>query len=148
MAGWNTIKAYEQLVKFADEFGFAVECPRTYGKRDHAVALVPKGQDGLPVYTRHTELFVGSIESAIDFLHGVRWSRYYDAMLHISNGKKRERKEQDLRNKRLMQTLKTGKLPDEDSDELEDIVEDLIAYDETDDLKNGVRSMLKTIKHK
>ena len=46
----------------------------------------------------------------------LEWARRYDRMLFgTKHDKNRERKEQDLRNKQLMQIIKEGKLPDEQS---------------------------------
>ena len=43
------------------------------------------------------------------FMQGVVWARDYDQMLKISDVKKRERKEQDERNRQLVNILKNEK---------------------------------------
>ena len=44
------------------------------------------------------------------WLRGVEWSRKYDQMIKVSDDKKRQRKEQDVRNKQLVQRLKDEEL--------------------------------------
>ena len=71
------------------------------------VALKPKDADSLPIYSRDAEVFVGSLTDLQYWLRGVEWAREYDRMIKISDDKKRARKEQDLRNRQLVKTLKT-----------------------------------------
>jgi hypothetical protein len=114
MAGWNTIETIRMLEKRADVLGMRF----TAYRNDHPgsqenVALVPKDQDSLPIYVRDATFFVGTLEAAGQFMQGILWARDYDGMLKISNTKKRERKEQDERNRRLVRLLKQ-KNTDED----------------------------------
>jgi len=51
------------------------------------------------------------LERLEDWLAGVRWARDYDRMTINKNmDQQRKRKEQDMRNRHLMQTVKDGKL--------------------------------------
>ena len=71
------------------------------------MALVPCYPDSLPIYTRDAILFAGSLESADQFMQGIAWARDYDRMVVDRNiDTKRVRKEQDLRNKQLIEILK------------------------------------------
>jgi hypothetical protein len=49
------------------------------------------------------------------WLRGVEWSRQYDEMLKVSNSKKREDKEQLVRNRRLFSILKDEKVKEVDA---------------------------------
>lgn len=70
------------------------------------VALKPKDADSLPIYSRDAEVFVGSLTDLQYWLRGVEWARDYDRMIKVSDDKKRDRKEQDLRNRQLLKTLR------------------------------------------
>ncbi len=113
MSGWNTIQRIRNLEEKIDLLGFK------FAKSKHgdwtdahgALSLVPKDLDALPMYSRDAELFVGSIERLEDWLAGVQWARDYDRMTINKNmDQQRKRKEQDMRNRHLMQTVKDGKL--------------------------------------
>jgi hypothetical protein len=114
MSGWNTIQRIKRVEQVVDELGFKFnKSKHSDWTEDHgALSLVPKDPDALPIYSRDAELFVGSIERLEDWLAGVRWAREYDRMLRVSDDKKRARKEQDERNRKLLKTLKDGKIPD------------------------------------
>ena len=56
--------------------------------------MFPKDNEALPGYSRDAELFVGTLENL----------RYRMVMGNL-NDKKRERKEQDLRNKNLVRLI-------------------------------------------
>ena len=70
------------------------------------VAVKPKDEVSLPVYSRDAEIFIGTIEDLEQWLRGVEWARKYDNMLfgprHNVN---RERREQNFRNEQLVKIL-------------------------------------------
>jgi len=110
MAGWNTIQTIRKLEERAELLGMrftAYKHDDLYGEN---VALVPKDQESLPIYSRDAVLFAGSLESADKFMQGVLWARDYDRMLKVSDVAKRERKEQDERNRQMVKLLKSEKL--------------------------------------
>lgn len=109
MSGWNTIQRIRKLEEYADSLGMKFAPYKYNDVYGETVALIPKDQDALPLYCRDAVLFVGSLEDADKFMLGVVWSRNYDHMLKISDGKKRERKEQDERNRQLVKILKNEK---------------------------------------
>jgi hypothetical protein len=112
MSGWNTIQRIRNIEEKIDKLGFKFSKSK-HGDwtDDHgALSLVPKDHEALPIYSRDAELFVGSLERLEDWLAGVRWAREYDMMLRVSDDKKRVRKEQDVRNKDLLSSIKEGKL--------------------------------------
>ncbi len=109
MAGWNTIQTIRKLEERAELLGMrftAYKHDDLYGEN---VALVPKDQEALPLYTRDAVLFAGTLEAADKFMQGILWARNYDDMLKVSDVKKRERKEQDERNKQMIRILKSEK---------------------------------------
>ena len=76
------------------------------------VALIPRDQDALPIYTRDAILFAGTLDDADRWMQGVLWARDYDRMtIDQKLDAKRVRKEQDVRNRQLLKTLKDGKEP-------------------------------------
>jgi len=107
--GYQTIVRIERLKVECDKLGLRM-CQTKYAMRidsENLVAVVPKDSDSLPVYSRDTELFLGSLDELEVWLRGVNWARDYDRKLM---GKtidvKRERKEQDYRNEELVRILK------------------------------------------
>lgn len=108
MSGYGSVLALRRLEKECDELGFMMCHPRHYNSGDYGqlVAIKPKDQDSLPIYSRDAELFIGTLEELQVWLKGVEWARQYDELLRLSNTKKRERKEQDERNRKLVAILK------------------------------------------
>ena len=108
MAGWYIIEKIRKLEQRADSLGMRF----TAYRNDHPgsqenVALVPKDQDSLPIYSRDAILFAGSLEDADKFMQGILWARDYDSIIKMSNDVKRKRKEQDERNRQLVRLLKS-----------------------------------------
>ena len=107
MAGWNTIKQIRSLEDRAHKLGMKFAPYRHDDYNADNVALVPCYPDSLPIYTRDAILFAGSLEGADQFMQGIAWARDYDRMVVDKNiDTKRVRKEQDLRNKQLIEILK------------------------------------------
>jgi len=111
MSGWNTIQRIKRVEQLITELGFKFSKSKNSDWTDDhgALSLVPKDYDALPIYSRDAELFVGSFERLEDWLAGVKWAREYDAMLRLSDDKKRDTAAQKERNRQLMRTLKEGK---------------------------------------
>ena len=95
MSGWNTIERIRRIEAQVDRLGFKfAKSKHSDWSDDHgALSLVPKDPDALPIYSRDAELFVGTIERLETWLVGVQWARDYDAMLKMSDEKKREKAE-------------------------------------------------------
>ena len=116
MSGWETIKALKLLEERVDALGLAITNPgdflgnsynnSNYGDR---VALRPK-DDCVPHYSRDAIVWLGSLEELQHWLNGVEWGWQYDAMLKISDHKKRNKAEANERSRQLMATLKKSKL--------------------------------------
>ena len=113
MAGWSTIKKIRELEDRALILGMKFAPYRHDDYDADNVALVPWGQDSLPIYTRDAILFAGSLEGADQFMQGIVWARHYDRMVVDRNiDAKRVRKEQDERNRQMLKTLKDGVVPE------------------------------------
>jgi hypothetical protein len=110
MSGYDTVLKIRRLEEKIDTFGFRWGHSKhgSWGEHSYGnvVALFPK-DDCLPIFSRDTELFVGSIEQLEIWLSGLEWARNYDSIL-IGNtaNRQRERKEQDYRNKQLLNKIK------------------------------------------
>lgn len=107
--GYNQILQMRRVEAKATELGFMFAYPKHgWGGNDtqQFLALKPKDEDSLPIYARDTQFFTGTLDEVDNFLGGIEWARNYDEMLRVSNSTKRERKEQDVRNKKLVTLLK------------------------------------------
>ena len=110
MSGWNTIQQVRKLEERADKLGLKFSQYKHDDSFGANVALIPKDQDALPIYTRDAELFAGTLEGAAYWLQGVAWARDYDSMVIDKKlDDKRKRKEQDERNRQLILILKNEK---------------------------------------
>lgn len=105
--GYQQIVQIRKVEKQAEEMGFMFSYPK-HGWNDDLprIGLKPKDEESLPIYCRDAQLFVGSLDEVENFLHGIKWARDYDYMIKLSDDKKRQRKEQNVRNRQLMDRLK------------------------------------------
>ena len=111
MSGWNQIQQVRKLEERADKLGLKFTAYKHDDRYGDSVALVPKDNDALPIYSRDAVMFAGSLEGAAYWMQGVMWAREYDRMNTDRNlDKKRERKEQDERNKQMVKILKEEKV--------------------------------------
>lgn len=101
---YNDIVKLKRVEETAASFGFklarSVYCDN--------VSLTPINSAALPIYNRDTHLFTGSIEDISIFLSGVEWARMYDNVLSVSDTETRASKEQIVRNRQLMHTLRNS----------------------------------------
>lgn len=112
MSGYHTVLQVRRLEEELDKLGLMMCYPRSGWGTDRGIDLVavkPKDEESLPIYARDAELFCGTLNDLRSWIEGVKWSRSYDEMLRITTDKKRERKEQDYRNQRLVRMIETGK---------------------------------------
>lgn len=112
MSGYNTVLQVRRLEEDLSLLGFMMCYPKHGWGAERGVdyvAVKPKDQDSLPIYARDAQMFCGTIDDLRSWLDGVKWARDYDRMLRLSDDKKRERKEQDVRNKNLLKMLEHGK---------------------------------------
>lgn len=108
MTGYNAVLKLRRFEQEISDLGFRMGHPKYGGREVDVIALMPKDDDALPIYSRDAELFVGTIEQAEEWIEGVKWARQYDQLLGLSDSKWRERKEQDERNRLLLSKIQTG----------------------------------------
>lgn len=109
MSGYSTILRIRRLEAEVAKIGMRMgHSKHGYHSSEYGdvVSLFPVDQE-LPVFSRDAEMFTGSIEQMEMWLRGVEWARAYDNLLRVSNDKKRDRKEQDVRNKQLLDAIKS-----------------------------------------
>lgn len=114
MSGYNAILYMRRLEQEANQLGFMMSYPKNRFDEGDLVALRPRDDEAVPIYSRDAEVFVGSLEQLGVWLRGVEWARNYDLMLKVSDEKKRARREQDLRNTQMAQRLKSEKVVQKD----------------------------------
>jgi len=109
MNGYQGILRLRRLEEAVDKLGFVITAPKhgSWSDEHDQVGLKPKDADSVPIYSRDAEVFCGNLDQLNAWIAGVQWARQYDYMLKVSDEKRRERKEQDVRNKHLMQRLKS-----------------------------------------
>ena len=108
MSGFEAILKIRRLERECDELGL-VMCHSKYGGSYgyDVLALKPKDEASLPVYSRDAEVFLGTIAELEVWLRGIQWARQYDRMVFgTKHDRARGRKEQDERNRQLMKILK------------------------------------------
>lgn len=108
MSGYNFVLQLRRFEKEIDRLGFRMAYPKTGSREYDCISLMPKDEDSLPVYSRDAELFVGTIAQAEEWIRGIEWARTYDTLLKISDSKKREKHEQSVRNRKLVNTIAGG----------------------------------------
>jgi len=106
MIGIKTIYRIENIKRLLDDMGLEIRTPKYYREKD-VMALVPKDQNSLPVFSRDAEVFVGNLDEVETWLIGVQWARNYDTMVFgKSHSKNREKKEDKVRHNMLVDILK------------------------------------------
>lgn len=111
MSGYHTILRMRRLEEEVNQLGFMFAYPKhRYGDEQDMVALRPLDSDTVPIYSRDAEIFCGTLEQLEVWLRGVKWARDYDMLLRVSDEKRRARKEQDARNRLMIQRLKNEKV--------------------------------------
>jgi hypothetical protein len=106
--GYDQILQVRRAEAKATELGFMFCYPKAgWGNNEGTyLALRPKDTDSLPIYARDSQVFTGTLNDAENFMRGIEWARQYDDMLRVTTKAKRERKEQDVRNKKLVSILR------------------------------------------
>lgn len=110
--GWTDIQRIKRVEARANALGFELaNGDAGWASTDvfSSIHVKPAG-DLLPIYSRNATFFSGSIESIQSWLDGIEWARHYDEVLKLTNNKKRDTKEQQVRNQHLLATIKQGKL--------------------------------------
>ena len=110
MSGYNLIRKVKYLEEECDKLGFQLSHAKHFHQEfGDVVALKPR-DDCLPVYSRDAELFIGTLEALEHWLQGLHFARKYDSLLLGKNyDAQRQRKEQDYRNRQLLNKIKGEK---------------------------------------
>ena len=110
MSGYNLIRKIRYLEEECHKLGFQL-CHAQYHTNDFGDVVALKARDDcLPIYSRDAELFVGTIEELERWIQGFQFARKYDSMvMGKAHDARRDRREQDYRNERLLKQIETGK---------------------------------------
>ena len=110
MSGYNLIRKIRYLEEECHKLGFQL-CHAQYHMNDFGDVVALRARDEcLPIYSRDAELFVGTIEDLERWIQGFQFSRKYDSMvMGKAHDARRDRREQDIRNERLLKQIETGK---------------------------------------
>ena len=110
MSGYNLIRKVKYLEEECDKLGFQLSHAQHFHQEfGDVVALKPR-DDCLPVYSRDAEVFIGTLEALEHWLQGLHFARKYDSLLLGKNyDAQRQRKEQDYRNRQLLNKIKGEK---------------------------------------
>lgn len=109
MSGYNNILKVRRFEERVHGLGLRIGYPR-YRNREadgDMLCLMPQDHEW-PIFSRDAEMFVGTVDSATAWLDGLEFARNYDDMIKVGSRVRRERKEQDYRNRKLLQVLKTA----------------------------------------
>ena len=104
LSGYNTYRKFQHIEAVANALGFRIGNSKFGWSSDSSdrVALFPKDDAALPVYSRDAELFAGSFFELEQFLLGWEKAQQYDMLLRISNSDKRQQAEaKELERQRL-----------------------------------------------
>lgn len=112
--GYSTILKIRRLEEECEKLGLKMNHSKHSYQREYGdvLAVFPK-DDELPIYSRDAELFVGTLDDLERWIQGAQWMKHYLQMLRLVDDKKIARKEQDERNRKLVQVLMTAGEPTE-----------------------------------
>ena len=106
MAGYKTYLRFENLKDDLKKLGLEIGQSGHRWQED-VIALCPlSGVDSLPIYSRDANIYTGTLDEVESWVKGVLWARAYDQALRLSNQKKREAKEDLVRQDNLARKLK------------------------------------------
>jgi len=111
MSGYNLIRKIRFLEEECHTLGFQICGAEDYIHRDFGDMLTLKPRDDcLPVYSRDAAVFIGNIQDLERWLQGFHVARKYDSiLLGNKHDAQRDRKEQDYRNRQLLNQIKGEK---------------------------------------
>jgi hypothetical protein len=95
MSGYQTILRIRRIEETVAKLGFMLSNSKHGWDNSNPdmVALKPRDEDAVPIYSRDAEVFGGTLEELEVWLRGVEWAREYDRMLRISDNEKRAKYE-------------------------------------------------------
>ena len=102
--GMRTINKIRDVEKVANQCGFELRFPSDTNRQHDVIALFPIN-DSYPLYWRK-ELFVGTLTEVEMYLKGLVWMKEYLIQIKAVTPEHIAKKEQSIRNKKLIKTLK------------------------------------------
>jgi len=110
MSGYNLIRKIKYLEEECHKLGFQLSHTQHFHQEFGDILALKPRDDCLPVYSRDAEVFVGTLEALEHWLQGLHFARKYDSLLLGKNyDAQRQRKEQDYRNRQLLNKIKGEK---------------------------------------
>lgn len=105
--GWQTLQRVLRLDQNLKTIGMRLGNSRFAYDHDRFAVLPYRddGANGVPVYSNDASIFNGDLQQVEAWVCGISWARDYDRMIKLSTKERRDRKEQDMRNQRLMTVL-------------------------------------------
>ena len=107
MSGYQTILRIRRIEETVAKLGFMLSNSKHGWDNSNPdmVALKPRDEDAVPIYSRDAEVFRGTLEELEVWLRGVEWAREYDRVLRISDDNKRA-KHEDRERQRIAEMRK------------------------------------------
>ena len=107
MSGYQTILRIRRIEETVAKLGFMLANSKHGWDNSNPdmVALKPRDEDAVPIYSRDAEVFRGTLEELEVWLRGVEWARDYDRVLRISDDNKRA-KHEDRERQRIAEMRK------------------------------------------
>ena len=114
MAGYNLIQEIRRLEEDCERLGLMMcHAKHFYNEFGDVVAVKPKDDEALPLYSRDAEVFIGTIKDLQMWLRGIEWARGYDSMIFGKNhDQTRTVKEEKYRAGQTFKRLVEGKESD------------------------------------
>ena len=110
MSGYNLIRKIRYLEEECHKLGFQLGHARHHMNEFGDVVALKARDECLPIYSRDAELFVGTIQELERWIQGFQFARKYDSMvMGKGHDARRDRREQDYRNKTLVDVLVNNK---------------------------------------
>ena len=94
MSGYSTYKRWQRIEEQAKHLGFCLGPPRGNGwnmRDDGDMVTVYPADAALPVYTRNADLFTGTFAQVEVWMQGWMQAQQYDAMLRMTDDKRRRK---------------------------------------------------------
>ena len=112
MSGYSTYTRFQRIEAQAKSLGFRLGNPKHghwggSGDTDQ-VALFPD-EEALPIFSRDAEIFVGTFGQVETFLTGWVRAQQYDAILRLSDDKKRKKYEDKERERQRLEAERLEK---------------------------------------
>jgi hypothetical protein len=95
MSGYSTYTRWQRIEAQAQQLGFRLGMPNSRGgwsmqENGDMVSVYPDAE-ALPIYTRDAELFTGTFSQVETWMRGWLQAQQYDAMLRMTNDKRRQK---------------------------------------------------------